>query len=518
MRLLCFTNDGGLSLTDEMFNDSDIPPYAILSHTWGIEEVTFEDIAGARGRTKAGYEKILFCAQQAAADGLQHCWVDSCCIDRSSSAELSEAINSMFRWYQNAKCCYVYLTDVSNKKTGSNGSWLSAFKKSRWFTRGWTLQELIAPSSVEFFTKERDYLGDKQSLEETLHEITGVPIKVLRNQPLKDFGVEEHFSWAATRETTREEDIAYCLLGIFDIHMPLLYGEGEEIAMKRLRSMAASATDGPTGALLQSKLSGLRQWLSAPNPSTQPQIALKGRVQETCLWVLKSEKYARWKTGCASILWLHGMPGCGKTVISTAILQNLLESCNSRSNGVSAHFYFGFDRLQMQCPETLLRSLVCQLSQNCVRMPASLDTLFALRDNKQGLPSLQTLLGVFRQMILEFPQVFILVEALDECTQRLELMDVLATVADWQLQNLHLLMTSRGEQEIKSFLKDYAGEKDTIDLESNAVDEDLRRYVQHRLSSDKGLMKWGKDADVRKEIEARLMLSTHRTYWYASKP
>jgi hypothetical protein len=280
MRLLCFTNDGELSLTDEMFNDSDIPPYAILSHTWGKEEVIFEDIVGAKGRTKAGYEKILFCAQQAATDGLQHCWIDTCCIDRSSSAELSEAINSMFRWYQNAKCCYVYLADVSkndwNENTGSTGNWVSAFRKSRWFTRGWTLQELIAPSSVEFFDKERGHLGDKQSLEEILHEITGVPIKVLRNQPLRDFGLEERFSWAATRETTREEDMAYCLLGIFDIHMPLLYGEGEEIAMKRLRSMAESATDGQTGALLQSKLSGLRQWLSAPNPSTQPQIALKG--------------------------------------------------------------------------------------------------------------------------------------------------------------------------------------------------------------------------------------------------
>jgi hypothetical protein len=182
MRLLCSTNDGRLSLTDEMFNDSNMPPYAILSHTWGREEVTFENIVGAKGRTKTGYKKLLFCAQQAATDGLQHCWVDSCCINRSSSAELSEAINSMFRWYQNAKCYYVYLADVSNngwnKRTGSTESWLPAFKKSRWFTQGWTLQELIAPSSVEFFTKERDCLGDKQSLEEILHEITGVPIKV----------------------------------------------------------------------------------------------------------------------------------------------------------------------------------------------------------------------------------------------------------------------------------------------------------------------------------------------------
>ncbi|KAL7780126.1 hypothetical protein CFE70_010148 [Pyrenophora teres f. teres 0-1] len=447
MRLLCFTSDGGLSLTDEMFNDRDIPPYAILSHTWENEEVTLEDIVEARRKTKAG-----------------------CCIDRLNSAELSEAINSMFRWYQNAKCCYVYLADVSKnsleKTTGSTGGWVSSFRKSRWFTRGWILQELIAPSSVEFFTKEREYLGDKQSLEEMPYELTGIPIKVLRNQTLRDFSVEERFSWAATRETTYEEDMAYCLLGIFNIHMPLLYGEGAKTAMKRLRSMVESARDGPTGASLQLKFSGLRQWLSAPNPSTQPQLALKGRVREVCLWVLESDKYARWKTASASILWLYGRPGSGKTVISTVILQDLLESCTSRSTGISAHFYFSFRSVQMRSPEALLRSLVCQLSQNCIRMPASLDTLFALRDNDQGLPSPQTLLDVLRQMILGFPQVFILVEALDEYMLRPELMGVLATMAEWQLQNLHLLITSRGEQEIENILKDYAGEKYTVDIDS----------------------------------------------------
>jgi hypothetical protein len=147
----------------------------------------------------------------------------------------------------------------------------------------------------------------------------------------------------------------------------------------------------------------------------------------------------------------------------------------------------------MQYPETMLRSLVCQLSQNCVQMPAGLDTLFALRDNKQGLPSIQTLLRVLRHMILEFPQVFILVEALDECTQRPELMEVLATMAEWQLQNLHLLMTSRGDQDIKGFLKDYVGQKDTIDLKSDIVDKDrLMGIFVNKL-----LARYGeKDADV----------------------
>jgi hypothetical protein len=523
MRLLHLTDDEELSLTADMFNDSNIPPYAILSHTWGDEEVHYDDIGNVRGMTKAGYAKILFCARRAAADGLQYCWVDTCCINKSNSSELSEAMNSMFRWYQNAKQCYVYLVDVSsdsrNEMSHSIEGWELAMRRSRWFTRGWTLQELIAPSYVEFFSKGMDRLGDKKSLEKMLHEITGIPIEVLRTRSLIDFGIEQRFSWAAKRQTTYEEDMAYCLLGIFDIHMPLLYGEGKETAMKRLRRMAESATAGPTGVPLQQKLSGLRQWLSAPNPATQPQRVLRNRSQGTCHWILDSRKYAKWKKTPASILWLYGMPGCGKTIISTAVLEDLLQSCSHRSTGVSAHFYFDLNDAQTQCPDMMLRSLICQLSQNCARMPASLDTLFALRDSRQGLPSLQTLLEAFKQMMLEFPQVFVLIEALDECRQLQELMDVLETVAGCQLDNMHLLMISRKERDIESSLESYVKEEDTICLKRDVVDRDIQAFVQQRLSDDKSLAKWNKDPAVRQEIEARVMHSARGMYvWTPSYP
>src|SRR5204863_8204286 len=131
------------------------PPYAILSHTWqGEDEITFNDLtkndAKDNAKDKAGYKKINFCAQQAERDGLRYFWVDTCCIDKSNSSELSEAINSMFRWYQNAAKCYVYLSDVLiTQRRASNEffelSLESAFRASRWFTRGWTLQELLAP-------------------------------------------------------------------------------------------------------------------------------------------------------------------------------------------------------------------------------------------------------------------------------------------------------------------------------------------------------------------------------------
>ena len=192
------------------------------------------------------HKKIMFCAEQARRDGLQYFWVDTCCIDKSNHTELSTAIISMFQWYKTAARCYVYLSGIS--LTGDENSqqsgfeWESAFRAHRWFTRGWTLQELLAPASVEFFTQDGQRLGDKRSLEQLIHEITGIAVLALRENDLFQFDVEERFKWAKTRQTTQEEDSAYCLLGIFGISMPVLYGEGKANAVRRLKKEIADAT------------------------------------------------------------------------------------------------------------------------------------------------------------------------------------------------------------------------------------------------------------------------------------
>jgi hypothetical protein len=236
MHLLTFDNNGKLAL--KRFLAGNVPRYAILSHTWEADdqEVTFKDVTDGVGTNKLGYAKIKFCGEQARVDGLHYFWVDSCCIDKSSSAELQEAINSMFRWYRNAAKCYVYLSDVSTGKHSRSSEllWESVFVKSRWFTRGWTLQELLAPLSVEFFSRERKRLGDKKSLEAQVHQITGIPVQALQGSSLSAFSVDERMSWAASRITTIEEDQAYCLLGIFDTYLPLIYGEGKVNALGRL--------------------------------------------------------------------------------------------------------------------------------------------------------------------------------------------------------------------------------------------------------------------------------------------
>ena len=234
MRLLQIHENGGFSLI-ERFGD-DIPPYAILSHTWGSpdEEVSFQDIQASSGDKKRGYRKILFCGKQAVDDGLKFFWVDTCCIDKTSSAELSEAINSMYMWYGAAQVCYAYLADVTS---------IGSLPNSRWFTRGWTLQELIAPAEVVFFNQDWERLGTRLDLSEHIQDCTGVPERVLYEETsLDSFSVAQKMSWASNRDTTRVEDQAYCLMGIFGINMPLIYGEGEN-AFIRLQEEIMKISD-----------------------------------------------------------------------------------------------------------------------------------------------------------------------------------------------------------------------------------------------------------------------------------
>ena len=221
------------------FTGTNIPAYAILSHTWGKEEVSLQEVECVTRKNNDGWKKIDFCAKQANADGLRYIWVDTCCIDKKNAVELSEAINSMFRWYQKAARCYVYLSDVSMQDTQQDGqinpAWETAFRRSRWFTRGWTLQELIAPTLLDFFSSEGKRFGNKSTLEPMIREITGIATSALSGDKLSNFSIDERMSWVKYRNTTIGEDKAYCLLGIFDISMPLIYGEGRDKAFRRLQ-------------------------------------------------------------------------------------------------------------------------------------------------------------------------------------------------------------------------------------------------------------------------------------------
>ncbi|KAH8701409.1 kinesin light chain [Phaeosphaeriaceae sp. PMI808] len=248
MRLLHLDHSGRLVSTD--FHGKCIPPYAILSHRWGDSEVLFEDLRNqAYKEKKDGYRKLAFCAKQAAQDKLQYFWIDTCCIDRWNNRERSKAINSMFRWYRNAARCYVFLSDVSVSTAPDayqRSDWEASFWASEWFSRGWTLQELIAPVSVEFFSCEGWRLGDKISLEQLVHKITSIPLAALRNSPLDQFTTSERMQWAKNRQTTEEEDNVYCLLGVLDVFMPVSYGEGRDKALRRLQMEVEAASSAPS--------------------------------------------------------------------------------------------------------------------------------------------------------------------------------------------------------------------------------------------------------------------------------
>lgn len=208
----------------EEFAGDSIPQYAILSHTWGDEEVTFQEWNTPADNTsrKSGFNKIVCACEQAKDDGLWYLWSDTNCIDKTSSAELSEAINSMFHWYHNSAKCYAYLEDVFC-------DFPKTFKISRWMKRGWTLQELLAPGIIWFFDRDWKPLGDRDQLSLKLSQATRIPVDILTGkQSLLQCSVAQKMSWLSPRKTTRVEDMAYCMLGVLDINLPPLYGEGQK--------------------------------------------------------------------------------------------------------------------------------------------------------------------------------------------------------------------------------------------------------------------------------------------------
>ena len=238
------------------FQAAPYPPYAILSHTWGDDddEVTFQEMTASSlmaglPQSKVGYNKIERCCARAREDEIDYVWIDTCCIDKTSSAELSEAINSMYTWYENARICYAYLSDIptstsvlpltSDGQFDQNG----VFGGSRWLTRGWTLQELLAPPAVEFYAADWTEIGTKASLTSSLAAMTGVDERVLGgHRSVGSCNVAERLSWAADRSTKRVEDTAYSLLGLFGVAMPLLYGEGRR-AFLRLQDEIMRTTE-----------------------------------------------------------------------------------------------------------------------------------------------------------------------------------------------------------------------------------------------------------------------------------
>ncbi|KAK1846324.1 het domain-containing protein [Colletotrichum chrysophilum] len=201
------------------------------SHSPGLEQL------GAQ--QDEGFHKIRMTCQLAASKCILYAWIDTCCIDKSNSTELSEAINSMYRWYETAHVCFAYLSDfrLPASNVPQDAMLLGTYlRECRWFYRGWTLQELIAPSSILFYQKDWEFVGSKKDWNDALTRVTRISPKAIYDYYPGEYSIAERMSWASNRETTREEDKAYCLLGIFNVNMPMLYGEGAK-AFRRLQEV-----------------------------------------------------------------------------------------------------------------------------------------------------------------------------------------------------------------------------------------------------------------------------------------
>ncbi|KAK5133984.1 hypothetical protein LTR08_007104 [Meristemomyces frigidus] len=216
--------------------DGEKQPYAILSHAWEDDEVLFTDVINETAVSRKGFRKLERAIDQARRSGYPYLWADMACIDKRHSAELQEAINSMYSWYRQAEICLVYLADVPS--TGDVDAADSDFVQSRWFKRGWTLQELIAPEplNVEFFSTDWEPLGNRISRSNAIQKATRIEIDILEGRhPVEAASIAKRMSWAANRKTKRPEDLAYCLMGLFSVNMPMLYGEGGRKAFLRLQ-------------------------------------------------------------------------------------------------------------------------------------------------------------------------------------------------------------------------------------------------------------------------------------------
>ncbi|KAI0427136.1 HET-domain-containing protein [Xylaria sp. FL1042] len=308
----------------------NIPPYAILSHTWGSEEVTFQeyllttssDVKDYSGPKRKGLSKIINACGRARLDGLAYLWCDTNCIDKSSSAELTEAINSMYAWYRDAAICYAYLEDVFFNPDIDKFN--DEVKKSRWFTRGWTLQELLAPEKVLFFRNDWIPIANRQQLADVIHEVTRIHVGALQDRnTIHDYSVAQRMSWAADRQTSREEDIAYCLLGIFGINMPLLYGEGMK-AFTRLQEEVIKASDDQS----------IFAWdfLGSPSQSQNGILASSPSEFASCGSMVRDVNFERWPYSTTNLGVSLQLPTI-QTFINKTILVGLNCSIELREYG-----------------------------------------------------------------------------------------------------------------------------------------------------------------------------------------
>jgi hypothetical protein len=473
MRLIHRKADGGF-VSENLAESDTIPPYAILSHTWvKDEEVSFQDLAEGTGH-KSGYNKLDFCAEQAERDGLRYFWVDTCCIDKSNHAEEQREINTMFRRYRDASRCYVYLSDVSS----SNASpWEQDFRASRWFTRGWTLQELLAPKSVEFFSKERELLGDKGSLLQQIHEVTGIPQAALQGGRLTQFTVDERFLWAQRRQTTVAEDKIYSLLGIFDVEILLHYGnDGAEGAERRLREIINRREK----CIHDLCISDPRR------DKVRIQETKGGLLKDSYCWVLENPNFKQWRSAEQNtLLWVKGDPGKGKTMLLCGVLDEL--DTAEASTYLLAYFFCQATDPRINNATAVLRGLiymlVCQQPSLVSHVQKQYEQIGkkAFEDANAWFTLREIFVNILHDSNLD--EAFIVIDALDECLDDLPKLLSLIVEQPAATSRVKWIVSSRNWPQIESQLSEAQNQvKLSLELNDKSIEHAIDTYIGHKLA------------------------------------
>jgi hypothetical protein len=482
------------SLDLEEFQGDDTPPYVAASHRWlRNSEATFQDVRDRRNTNSAGYHKVKAFARYIRHNipHVKWLWIDTCCINKDSAAELSEAINSMFEWYRNAEFCLAYLADVDTIASRSS------LEKSEWFKRGWTLQELLAPRTVLFVTSGWQFIGYKGAvvpgdiratigcdLEETIHRITGIPVRVLHDYGASvDLSVEEKLKWMEGRTTTRQEDMSYALYGILDVTLGANYGERYEGARQRL--LAAIHQRGNIALQRAEQYRKITHWLSPPDPETNHESACQRHEPLTGNWLLQDARYLAWKSGSIRCLWVHGKAGCGKTILCSTAIEDTRMHSQLASNVGHAIFYFSFSDSHKQTFRNLVSSLVTQL---CNKEPGLSMLRKAYEEPERSQPGLGELQRILYSSLASYDSLFLHLDALDECP---EAEDVRQMVLDGVQQllirapNVRALVTSRDVPDIRSRMEVLGATQ--LNIAPETVDADIGKYVSSQLSRDRKL-------------------------------
>jgi hypothetical protein len=412
------------------FTDGSVPAYAILSHRWestAEQEVSYQDMIQGLGREKKGFQKLRFCAEQASEDQLEHFWIDTCCINKLLHGEHQAAMNSMFRWYQRATKCYVYLADVSVGEQNTTGqserTWQSSFQASQWFLRGWTLQELLAPRIVEFFSQDGVKLGDKETLQDVIHDVTGISVDALQGRRLTSFRKEERLAWMERRTTKFEEDKVYALLGIFEVELVIHYGQGWASTMAKLEE----AINVQTSVMRDLRITHPR------DDKSRIEKDKGGLLAGVCDWIFDHRDFQRWReTADCQSLWIRGDPGKGKTMLICSIVDELTRT--ERQRYQLCYFFCQATDTRINSAVAVLRGLLYML----VDQQPSLIRHIEKQHHQAGRTLFEdvnnwiVLTKLFSD-ILQDPQLnstIFIIDALDECSSQLtDLLHYIASVS-----------------------------------------------------------------------------------------